>query len=212
LLNLSFAKKFKKRFIAALASSVVLIVLYAIKYYYLYYWTPALELLLYFLVAWLFFIIIFIISIVTLLKNRRSGFEFFIPSLIQLVALIIVITVPFYDLFTKVNFAYYKDARTEIVNQVQSGALTATGNWNSSYLGGDYPFVSTTNRVYIENTPSHKYASFWILYAGLLTNSYCAFLYVPEDGSPEDFMATHHPHSWNSERIDANWYHICASY
>jgi hypothetical protein len=212
LLNLSFAQKVKKRFIAAIVSSVLLIVLYAIEYYYFYYGHSGIEFLLYFLVAWLFFIVVSIISSVTLLKNRRSGFVFFAPLVIQVLAVTIIYAVPFYDIFTKINFAYYMEDRTKIVNEVQMGEMPASGGWNSFYLGGDYPFVSTTNRIYIENTPSHKYVSFWIFYPGFLTNSYCAFLYVPEDGSPEDFMASQNPHGWDSERIDANWYHICVSH
>ena len=173
--------------IAAAALSLLLVAVTATQWWLVEWLTPFLMPLVLGLV-WISFLGISAWSLVWAVRNRAMGRRVAIPLLICAATFLVVLMVPFTELWLRLNFAWYKGARERVVQEVQLGVLRPNSSDDGSLitLGPSRPNVSMGgNEIVVETHNAHTYV-FFFTYRGILDN-YSGFLHVPDGGDPREY-------------------------
>lgn len=158
-------------------------------------------------VIWLYFIIVVIASLTCILKYKKIGLVSLAPLGILAFAFMAVNFVPFTKLWIKADFAFYKNEREEVVQQVYKNELKPNVSYNPSLINLDdsYPSLSAGgNDIIVEEHDDQKYV-FFFTFRGVLDN-YSGFVYVPEGGDPRNFSDLNEISSTQITPLGGNWY------
>ncbi len=159
-------------------------------------------------VIWLYFIIIVIASLTCILKYKKIGLVSLAPLAITGLAFVTAYFVPFTYLWLKADFAFYKNEREEIVQQVYKNELKPNVSHNPSLISLDdsYPNLSSGgNEIIVEEHDGQKYV-FFFTFRGVVDN-YSGFVYVPEGGDPRNFSDLNEMSSTQITPFGGNWYY-----
>ncbi len=157
----------------------------------------------------LIFFSIFIINIISLIKTIRKGIIAFIPIIIQVTTVLIIVFVPFTDIWLKIYFMKYRTEREIIVKEIYNGELFPNIKHNSKIisLGKEYPYVSMGgNEIIINEYDGYKNILFYT-FRGILDN-YSGFLYVPKGGNPFGGVDTTEMSETDVIKLKESWYYI----
>lgn len=200
-------QKIKNKLFHAITASITIILLSAFKWSIVDAITPFLYLPLAG-VLWLYFAVVTIVSITAIFHFRKIGVVSLAPVGTQILAILIVVLVPFTNLWLKADFAFYKIKREEVVKKVYSGELMPNQNYNSSLiaLGEKYPSLSKGgNEIVVEEHDGKKYV-FFFTFRGILDN-YAGFIYVPDGGNPSHYSDLNEDQSTNIVSLEKNWFY-----
>lgn len=196
----------KNRFNFAVISSVLVILLTAFE------WSLVDTITIFLMLplsaaVWLFFIGCMIASLTCVLNFKRIGRKSVAPIGIQLVALLLVIYVPFTALWLKADYILNKAQREVVVAKVLNGQLKPNVEYNtgSIHLSGDDSGVSRGGDDIVVETHDGRTYVFFFTFRGILDN-YSGYLYVPEGGSAEKYSDLNEADVTQIKHIEHNWY------
>lgn len=156
------------------------------------------------------FIIAVVFSITAIFKVKIIGFVALIPIGVNAIALLIVLFVPFTDLWLKADFALYKKQREEIVAHVNNGVLKPTvspyNNKIASINLRPPSLLVSNSKLVIEEHQEGKYVFFYTFH-GILDH-YSGFLYVPHGGDPRNYSDLGEKHKTSIVTLEDNWFYV----
>ncbi|MPZ12604.1 MAG: hypothetical protein GEU89_20685 [Kiloniellaceae bacterium] len=151
------------RLISAITAGVMLIAVHAFEWSIVDRITPFLYLPLAGVVWWVV-IGVGLASLTCLTKIRAIGIRSFVPTAVVALSVLIVVLVPFTDLWLKLDYSLYRKERNEIVQKILGGDLTSNVSYNAKLiaLGDTYPLVSMGgNEVVVEEHNGNMYILFY---------------------------------------------------
>lgn len=140
----------------------------------------------------LLFLFSFAASVVYIWKHKCLFCFSTVPLSINLITFLLLVLIPFTDLWLKWNFIHYREEREKIVNQVLAGELQPNVEYNSSLIAlpSSFKYISCRrNDIVVEDHKDKKYI-FFFTYSGILDN-YAGFLYTPDGGDPAEYNDLH---------------------
>jgi hypothetical protein len=195
------------RLISAITAGVMLIAVHAFEWSIVDRITPFLYLPLAGVVWWVV-IGVGLASLTCLTKIRAIGIRSFVPTAVVALSVLIVVLVPFTDLWLKLDYSLYKKERNEIVQKILRGDLTSNVSYNAKLiaLGDTYPLVSMGgNEVVVEEHNGNMYILFYT-FRGVL-DSYSGFLYISGGGSPSLFSDLNEQATTQIISLEEDWYY-----
>jgi hypothetical protein len=150
-----------------------------------------------------------VVGLTCLTRIRTLGLRAFAPTAVIGVSVLIVVFVPFTDLWLDVDYWRYKEARREVVSKIDAGELVPNVAHNSKLitLGDGYPLVSMGgNQVVVEEHDGRRYILFFT-FRGILDN-YSGFLYVAPGGAPARFADLSEEEFTQILPLEENWYFV----
>ena len=158
---------------------------------------------------WAIYFATIITSLSCLTKFKSIRAYSLVPLSINLISFVVVVLVPFTELWIKADFSLYRSDRDRVVSEVLQGILQPNVEYNSSLISLDqsYPLLSMGgNEIVAEEYEGQTYILFFT-YRGVLDN-YSGFLHVPEGGNPSRFSDLNEKDMTYIEHIDGNWYFV----
>jgi len=196
------------RIILTITISVLVILVVAFQWIIIDWITPFLYPLLFALLI-ITFSVFFIVNFIHLFKFSEKGLLVFVPVIYQILTILIILYVPFTNLWLKFDFWYYKDERNEIVQNVKDRELTGNVSHNSNLIKLDtkHPLLSLGgNEIVVQERDGLKYILFYT-FRGVLDN-YSGFLYVPEFGHPTKYSDLDETDATQIIHLEKNWYYV----
>jgi hypothetical protein len=160
-------------------------------------------------VVWLGFAAAGVGSLTSIAKAKHIGILAFAPASMQVVAVALVLFVPFTNLWLETDFALYRGQREDAVRRVQNGELRPNVSHNPSLikLGRDFSLISMGgNEIVVEEHQGMKYV-FFFTYRGIL-DSYSGFLYVPSGGDPTKYSDLSDGEARQVRSLKRNWFYV----
>lgn len=152
--------------------------------------------------AWLLFLVAFVVSVIASFKYKQVGVAALLPIGVQIVAILLVLLIPFSNIWLDINFALHKRQREKVVAKVNRGELKP---YNIMVID-EYPNVSMGgNAIIVEEHDRKKYVFFYT-FRGIL-DSYEGFLYVPQGGDPRKFEDLSDQQS-EIRRWEGHWFYV----
>jgi hypothetical protein len=148
-------------------------------------------------------------SATLLLRIRRDGMKFALPSLICVLTLVALVYAPLQQLALQRNFYWHRADRERIVARIATGELKPNVSYNSSLiaLGDNEPHVSAGgNDIVVDQTDDGTYVLF--LTSRGLKHYFTGFLHVPPGGDPRKFFEFDDKPPTRLVRYDNDWYFV----
>ncbi|XCN73337.1 MAG: hypothetical protein Q3M24_00860 [Candidatus Electrothrix aestuarii] len=145
-------------------------------------------------------------SLVHVLRKKRYKKTFaFFPLGMQLLALLIIMTVPFSSIMLDLDFKRHLKEREKVVSRVISGELKPNVAHNTSLilLPDDQKYLSKGGGEIMVEKHSGETSVFFFMFRGVLDN-FSGFMYRSDDSNPQrdDFDGDF----FEIKRINENWY------
>ncbi|HEY2685811.1 MAG TPA: hypothetical protein VGI93_20045 [Steroidobacteraceae bacterium] len=160
--------------------------------------------------AWLIFVTVSVCSVVRLMRNMRHR-RAAVPAVICVVALGLVIFVPFTNLWLRLNFTLNRSAREHVVRDVSEGRLAPSMSYANGggliTLPSGAPRVSNGGNEIETKKHDGKIYVFFYTFRGILSR-YAGFLYVPTGGDPNTFSDLNEERRTIIERYDDHWFFV----
>ena len=159
-------------------------------------------------VVWLLFLATTAWAVVHFIRKRNAWRVSSVPILVCAITLVVVLCVPFTQLWLKYKFLSQQGARDQVVQQILRGTLQPNVAHNRSLvsMGPNAPYVSLGgNEVIVEHHDGRTYV-FFFTFRGILDN-YAGFLYVPDGGDPAAFSDLSETLSTEVVKMADNWFY-----